>query len=241
MPYKEAEKRKGYLRQYWLGMGKYIKTDYETKSVFIDTSSRSDIYSWLDNGVIGGVTTNPTIMKNDGTGIDDLAEIIDILGDLPISIELTSNNHKEMIEEAILFSEMGDNVNVKVPIHGANYESNLSVIKKLEGELDIRVNTTCCMNAQQCLLASLAEATYVSLFGGRVADMGYNVVNEIEKVKSLNLPSILILGSVREPANVIDWLAAGADIVTVPPQILDKMLVNARTKETVAGFLQDAK
>ena len=100
------------------------------------------------------------------------------------------------------------------------------------------------MNAQQCVLASLAGATYVSLFGGRVNDMGYNACEEIAKLRkvfdSFDLKAQIIVGSTREVLNVIEWLGAGAHIVTVIPDVLKKMLVHPYSKETVQMFLRDA-
>jgi len=101
------------------------------------------------------------------------------------------------------------------------------------------------MSAQQCVLAAFAGSTYVSLFGGRVNNLGYNCIDEIIKIRNIldrfELKSKLILGSTREPLNVMEWLEAGADIVTVTPSILENMIVHARTKETVQMFLKDAE
>jgi transaldolase len=100
------------------------------------------------------------------------------------------------------------------------------------------------MSAQQCLLAALAGATYVSLFGGRVNNMGYNSNDEIKKLRKVldlqGLKSKIIIGSTREVLNVIEWLEAGADIITVIPDILKGMIVHPYSKETVQMFLADA-
>jgi len=100
------------------------------------------------------------------------------------------------------------------------------------------------MSAQQCFLAALAGATYVSLFAGRVNNMGYNACDEIAKLRKViddfNLKSKIIIGSTREILNVIEWLGAGAHIVTVVPNILQGMLIHPYTKETVRMFLEDA-
>ena len=109
----------------------------------------------------------------------------------------------------------------------------------------IEVNVTAMMSVQQCYLAAMAGARYVSLFGGRVNNMGYDSNKEISKLKKLlvesNIPAKIILGSVREQLNVMDWLHNGADIVTVPPHILEGMYVHPYTKETVQMFLKDAE
>jgi transaldolase len=99
------------------------------------------------------------------------------------------------------------------------------------------------MSAQQCFLAALAGATYVSIFGGRVNNMGYNVCGEIIKLRKVldrfGLKAQIIVGSTREVLNVIEWLEAGAHIVTVVPELLKGMLVHPYSKETVQMFLRD--
>jgi len=115
----------------------------------------------------------------------------------------------------------------------------------LETEHDVRVNVTAMMSAQQGLLAALAGATYVSIFGGRVNNMGYNCVGEIEKLRCLlddfELETKIIIGSTREVLNVVEWLTAGAHIVTVTPRLLEGMIVHPYSKETVQMFLADAE
>jgi transaldolase len=100
------------------------------------------------------------------------------------------------------------------------------------------------MSAQQCFLAAMAGATYVSIFGGRVNNMGYNACGEISKLRRVldqfGLKSQIIVGSTREILNVIEWLEAGAHIVTVLPDLLKGMIVHPYSKETVQQFLGDA-
>jgi transaldolase len=131
-----------------------------------------------------------------------------------------------------------------VTIHGPEGElENVEVIHDLETNHNIRVNVTAMMSAQQCFLAAMAGATYVSIFGGRVNNMGFNSCSEITRLRRLldqfNLKSEIIVGSTREVLNVIEWLDAGAHIVTVIPALLEGMLVHPYTKETVQMFLRD--
>jgi len=99
------------------------------------------------------------------------------------------------------------------------------------------------MSAQQCFLAAMAGATYVSLFGGRVNNMGYNVCSEVMTLRKLldrfDLRARIIVGSTREVLNIVEWLEAGAHIVTAVPNLVEGMLVHPYTKETVKMFLQD--
>lgn len=213
-------------------------------TLFLDSSNIVEIKKYMSQGIIKGVTTNPTIMKKDGIkNIDDaIVNIAHAIHPYPVSVEVTTNNKEKMIPEAKYYSDISDNINIKIPLHGTTGKTNnLNIIRKLS-KTGVKINVTAMMSAQQCYLASLAGATYVSLFCGRVADMGYDACNEIKKAKQLiGIQSELIGASVREVYNVVDWLIAGCDIVTVTPNILKKMIVNARTKETVAMFLDDAK
>ena len=114
----------------------------------------------------------------------------------------------------------------------------------MEIEHNIRINVTAIMSAQQCFLAAMAGASYVSLLGGRVNNMGYNVAEEIKKARKLiddfDLKAKIILASTREVLNVVEWLYAGAHIVTVLPELLKGMIVHPYSKETVQMFLDDA-
>ena len=101
------------------------------------------------------------------------------------------------------------------------------------------------MSAQQCYLAAMAGGTYVSLFGGRVNNMGYNTIGEIKILRKLlddnDLSSKIIMASTREVLNIVEWLHAGAHIVTVLPKFLEGMIVHPYSKETVQMFLDDAE
>lgn len=219
--------------------------------LFLDTGDMEEIKRFTRMGVIRGVTTNPTILFKCGVtgGMEGVKkrsiEIARLIDPYPLSVEVTTNDPQKMIEQAQEFSRWAKNINIKITIHGPDGElDNLEVVHKLETEHDIRINVTAMMSAQQCFLASLAGATYVSLFGGRVNNMGYNCVGEIRKIRSLiddfGLKSKIIIGSTREILNVVEWLEAGAHIVTVTPNLLKGMIVHPYSKETVQMFLRDA-
>ena len=221
-------------------------------SIFLDTGSIKDIKKFHEYGIIRGVTTNPSILVKEGLGssLNDLKikliEIAEVINPLPLSIEVTTNDPIKMVEEAILFSSWAKNINIKITIHGPNGElDNLKIINQLENNKNIRVNVTAMMSAQQCYLAAQAGASYVSIFGGRVNNMGYDSVKEVEILRNLldkfDLNSKIIVGSTREVLNVIHWLNAGAHIVTCHPSFIQGMLIHPYTKETVKMFLDDGK
>ncbi|MAG71498.1 MAG: transaldolase [Acidobacteria bacterium] len=220
-------------------------------AIFLDTGNVQEVEKYMKMGVIRGVTTNPTILLKDGVkgGKEEIKEISIQIAKLiypyPLSVEVTSNDYREMIVEAEEYSKWAENINVKITIHGPNGEmDNLVVIHELATKYKIQINATAMMSAQQCLLAAMSGATYVSLFGGRVNNMGYNCSLEIKKLRtvldSLELKAKIIIGSTREILNVMEWLEAGADIVTVVPDILKGMIIHPYTKETVQMFLKDA-
>ena len=219
--------------------------------IFLDTGSLKEIDKFLKMGIIRGVTTNPTIMLKEGVtgGIKGVlirsGEIARLITPLPLSVEVTTNDTVKMIEQAQELAAIAKNINVKITIHGPAGElNNLEVIHELEEKRKIRVNATAMMSAQQCLLAAMAGATYVSLFGGRINNMGYNTCDEITKLRNIldefEFKAKIIVGSTREILNVIEWLGAGAHYVTVIPNILEGMITHPYTKETVQMFLADA-
>lgn len=218
--------------------------------IFLDTCALAEIERFHSMGIIRGVTTNPTIMVKEGvtggmSGVEVRSkEIARLIAPLPLSVEVTTNDKKRVIEQAQTFVSWAENINVKVTIHGPSGELvNMEIIHELESRYDIRVNVTAMMSAQQCFLAALSGATYVSIFGGRVNNMGYNANGEIARLRKLldsfELRAKIIVGSTREVLNVIEWLEAGAHIVTVMPRLLVGMLVHPYTKETVQMFLRD--
>jgi|TARA_Y100000310_G_scaffold21723_1_gene20970 transaldolase len=221
-------------------------------AIFLDTGKLEEVQKYHEMGIIRGVTTNPTILLKDGVtggmeGVKNRSiEIASFIAPLPLSVEVTNNDPKMMLDQAIEFSKWADNINVKITIHGPKGElDNLTVVHELETKHDVRINVTAMMSAQQCFLAATAGATYVSLFGGRVNNMGYNCISEIKKLRKLLddffLKSKIIIGSTREVLNIVEWLEAGAHIVTTTPNLIEGMLIHPYSKETVQMFLKDAK
>jgi len=221
-------------------------------AIFLDTGRIEDVERFMRMGIIRGVTTNPTILLKAGvTGGREAIkkrsiEIADLIKPLPLSVEVTTNDFVQMIAQARDYAQWAENINVKITVHGPDGEmENFEAVHLLETKYDIRVNMTAMMSAQQCLLGALAGATYVSLFGGRVNNMGYNCSEEIRKARRVidgqGLKAKIIIGSTREVLNVIEWLDAGAHIVTVVPEIIKGMIVHPYSKETVRMFLDDAK
>jgi len=213
--------------------------------VFVDSADQQEIQNWLNQGVVDGVTTNPSIMFKDG--VTDLEEgarkLAALLGDRPLSVEVTSNDREAMLKEAREFATWARNIVVKIPIINEYGESCLGVIHRLTQE-GIGVNATAILSFNQAMLAAKAGATYVSIFAGRVGDEGNDPAIVIRNVRNWldqwDCPAKIIVGSIRTVMDIQNAALAGAHIITIPPQFLPKMVDHQYTRETVRQFVQDA-
>ena len=213
--------------------------------IFIDSANQQEIEKWLHQGIVDGLTTNPSIMFKDG--VYDIEEgarsLCALLGDRPVSVEVTTNDRKEMVEQARTFARWAQNVVVKIPVINENGESCLGVISALNRE-GILVNTTAILSFNQAILAAKAGATYISIFAGRVADEGNDPAVLIRNVRQWldvwDYTSKIIVGSIRTVMDIQAAALAGAHIITIPPPFLAKMVDHKYTRETVRQFNQDA-
>jgi transaldolase len=221
--------------------------------IFIDTADIDQIGKFLSWGICDGVTTNPSINLKGGVATwEEMQErsraIADLIAPRPLSVEVVADDLDEMLRQAREYVQWAPNIAVKITITTTQGESCLSVIHTLCGE-GVDVNVTAMMTLNQLVLAAKAGGRYLSLFGGRIDDEGndaYEVIGasrewlDVNGDECPNNPEIIV-GSTRTTKNVQDWIEAGAHILTVTPDVLDKMLVNARTKETVTQFLADGE
>src|SRR5713226_1476426 len=214
--------------------------------VFVDSADQKQIAQWLEQGVVDGVTTNPSIMFKDGVAeIEEGARrLAAMLGDLPLSVEVTTNDRVAMLEEARQFASWARNIVVKIPVINEYGESCLGVIHRLSQE-GIAVNSTAILSFNQAILAAKAGATYVSIFAGRVADEGNDPAVTVRNVRKWlddwEFSTRIIVGSIRAVIDIQNAALAGAHIITIPPQFLPKMVDHRYTRETVRQFVQDAE
>jgi transaldolase len=207
-------------------------------AIFIDSSDPKeikDLYAW---GVISGITTNPLIIAKEAPDADLGERIREVLkvswGD--VSVELTTETEKEMLEESAAYHAWDPaRITIKVPFS----EMGLRVLHQLTKK-GVKTNVTCLMAMNQAYLAALAGATYVSIFSGRVRDMGYDVKPIISSTRNVldreGLESKIIVGSMRHMMDVNEALESGAHVPTITPPILRKMVWNPRTIETIDEF-----
>jgi transaldolase len=214
--------------------------------VFVDSADQKQIEHWLEQGVVDGVTTNPSIMFKDGaTDLEECARrLATLLGERPLSVEVTSNDRETMVEQARTFATWARNIVVKIPVVNEYGESCLGVMHRLSQE-GIGVNATAILSFNQAVLAAKAGATYVSIFAGRIADEGNDPAVTIRNVRSWldewELSSYIIVGSIRAVMDIQSAALSGAHIITIPPQFLPKMVDHRYTRETVRQFVEDAE
>jgi transaldolase len=207
-------------------------------AIFIDSSDPKEIKDLFAWGVLSGVTTNPLIIAKEAPDAILSERIREVLavswGD--VSVELTTETEKEMLEESSQYHAWDPaRICIKVPFS----EVGLRVLHQLTKK-GVKTNVTCLMAMNQAYLAALAGATYVSIFSGRVRDMGYDVTPVIANTRNVldkaGLKSQIIVGSIRHMMDVNEALDAGAHVPTIPPAILRKMVWHPRTIETINEF-----
>lgn len=215
--------------------------------LFVDTANLEELEEALKRGFPCGVTTNPSILSKEQrcdfrVHINAMIALLKKYDyDVPLSVEVFTTEPKEMIRQAEEFlGHFGHypNLNVKVPV-GWN---ELAVIAELRRR-GIAVNCTCCMSYNQALMAARAGANFVSLFWGRIRDIGYDagsVVRQVhETFRKWDSPAEIIVGSIRHIADINEAMQCGADILTVPPKFFPQMCGHPKTDEAVSQFVSD--
>jgi transaldolase len=214
--------------------------------IFLDTANVDEITKWLDFGVLDGVTTNPSILlKEGGNDMEGrVREIAKLINPRPLSVEVSTNDSNEMIQQANAFAEWAPNIVVKIPVLNEYGVPSFGVVNALE-KIGIRVNMTAVLSFGQMAMGAKAGATYISIFAGRVSDEGNDSTRLIQEsvnwLAHWNYPSKIIVGSIREAINIQDAAMARAHIITAPPQFLLKWVDHYYTRATVRTFNEDAK
>ncbi len=192
-------------------------------------------------GLVDGVTTNPTLLAKEGEETEKLIRKIwqEVRG--PVNVEVIGITCEAMVKEAKTMATWGDEIVIKIPIT----PEGLKTVKILSSE-GIRTNVTLLFSASQAILAAKAGATYVCPFLGRLDDISANGLELIRQIRGIyeNYPDIktqIIVASVRHPIHVIESGMMGAEIVTIPPAIIEQMVKHPLTDKGIAQFLEDAK
>jgi transaldolase len=206
---------------------------------FIDTANLEAIREIKAMGMCDGVTTNPSLMAKEGNTDTDLVlkEICDVVQG-PVSGEVTALDAEGMIEEGKRLAAISEHIVVKVP---TTYEG-LKATAALAA-LGIPVNATLVFSASQALLVAKAGAAYVSPFVGRLDDVsedGMQLIADIVEIyQNYEYTTEIIVASVRHPLHVVDSALLGADIATIPPAVIKKLVAHPLTDKGLAGFMAD--
>jgi transaldolase len=206
--------------------------------IFLDTANLASIKLYNDMGLVDGITTNPSLLaKEGGDPQKAMEEIVRIVkGD--VSLEVVSTETSGMLEEGKRLRKYGSNVVVKCPLTA----EGLKACKILTSE-GIPVNVTLCFSVNQAILAAKAGAKYVSPFIGRLDDNGQDgihLIREIHEVfQNYKFSTQILVASVRHTMHVVEAAKIGADVVTLPPDVLGKMLKHTLTDIGLKNFLAD--
>jgi len=205
---------------------------------FVDTAEISEIAELKDLGLVDGVTTNPSLIMKSGRDILEVTKEICDLVDGPVSAEVVSLVADEMIAEGRKLAAIADNICVKVPLTW----DGLKACKTLTDE-GFKVNVTLCFSANQALLAAKAGATFISPFVGRLDDInvdGMDLIAEIRQIyDNYGFETEILVASIRTANHVTQSALIGADVVTVPPAILKKLVDHPLTANGLDAFLKD--
>ena len=207
---------------------------------FVDTADTGEIKDLANAGLIDGVTTNPSLIAKSGRTFSDVIAEICELTPGHVSAEVVATEYDAMVSEGRTLQKIAANVAVKLPLT----MDGLKACRTLADE-GTAVNVTLCFSANQALLAAKAGATYISPFIGRLDDMNIDGMELIEDIRTIYdnymFETQILAASIRGANHVKLSALAGADVATVPPNVLRSLVNHPLTDKGLAAFLADAK
>lgn len=208
--------------------------------IFIDSADIREIADVVAMGVIDGVTTNPSLVAKTGKSMTQVIPEICELVDGPVSAEVFATDLEGMLREARELVALHANVVVKVPL----IADGIRAVKQLTEE-GIQTNVTLCFSAPQALFAAKAGATYVSPFIGRMDDIGTEGLHLVEQIVSIynnyGYETEVLAASIRHPLHLVRCAELGADVATIPYNVILQLLKHPLTDVGLARFIEDAK
>ena len=206
--------------------------------LFVDTGNLKEIEALAAIGVLDGVTTNPSLMaKETGDYRQILKQICQTVKG-PVSAEVVATDTAGMIREGRDLAGIDEHIVVKVPFT----KEGVKACRTLSGE-GTRVNVTLIFSATQAWLAAKAGATYVSPFVGRLDDIGTTGMNLIREIVDIfdngEYATEVLVASVRHPIHIVEAARMGADVVTVPPAVIEQCFKHPLTDIGLEKFLKD--
>lgn len=206
---------------------------------FVDTADLSAIKELAATGMVDGVTTNPSLVAKSGKDFKTLIrEICDIV-EGPVSAEVAAVTADDMIREGEILAAIAPNVCVKIPLTW----DGLRATKALS-DRGLKTNVTLCFSAMQALLAAKAGATYISPFVGRLDDISADGMGLIADIRQIydNYPELetqILVASIRSVDHMRQSALIGADVATLPPDVLKSLINHPLTDKGLASFLAD--
>ena len=205
---------------------------------FADTAEISDIRQLAAEGLLDGVTTNPSLVHKSGRDFREVVKEIAGIVPGPVSAEVVALDYEGMMREAEVLRKIASNIAIKVPLT----PDGLKACKALTGD-GTMVNVTLCFSAAQALLAAKARATFISPFVGRHDDVGFDGMQLIADIRMIydnyDFATQILVASVRHPMHVVEAAKIGADVMTAPPKIIWQLFKHPLTDSGIAGFLKD--
>jgi len=205
---------------------------------FIDTANVNEIKEAAALGILDGVTTNPSLVLREGRDFRKLLDEILALVDGPVSAEVISTTYEGIMKEGLELSKIHKNIVVKVPL----IKEGLKAVKTLSDE-GIKTNVTLCFSQSQALLAAKAGATYISPFVGRLDDIshsGMELISQIVQIyRNYDYETQVLVASIRHPLHLVDAAMIGADVCTMPFDVINKLFNHPLTDLGLEKFLKD--
>ncbi len=206
--------------------------------IFLDTANIGSIKSFVDMGVLDGVTTNPSLIAKEKMDFLELVtEIVRVVPG-PVNLEVVSQQFEGMVREGRDLASFGSNVVVKCPMT----REGLVAVRRLTKE-GIKTNVTLVFSPNQALLAAKAGASFVSPFIGRLDDAGHEgmkvIADTVQIYRNYGIETQVLVASIRHPVHVVEAAKLGAHVATMPPDVLDKMIQHPLTDIGLKRFLDD--
>ena len=206
---------------------------------FVDTADVAEIRDLAATGLLDGVTTNPSLIAKSGRDFFDVLAEICALVDGPVSAEVAATEAEAMVAEGRVLAKIADNVAVKVPLTW----DGLKACRSLSQD-GTQVNVTLCFSANQALLAAKAGASFISPFVGRLDDIGHDGMQLIAEILEIygnydTISTEVLVASVRSPMHVLQAARLGADVCTIPPDVIRQLAKHVLTDKGLDAFLAD--
>lgn len=205
---------------------------------FIDSADLEAIKRLSEIGLVDGVTTNPSIIAKSGQDFKETISKICAMIDGPVSAEVTATDTDGMVNEGLTLRKVADNICVKLPLT----LEGLKACKLLSAQ-SIPTNVTLCFSVNQALLAAKCGATFISPFIGRLDDInleGLGLISDIRTVyDNYGFETEILAASIRSVNHVSECAKIGADVITAPPSVIEKLAQHPLTEKGLNAFLKD--